>query len=460
MGLFDDDFYSTKVSRRAARESRREDFTFPYRSKGLKWTTVRIAIVSSFTSAIAATLLFSAFIGGGSGAAGWNGSAPASGVIQTVDPLERPIQASAKVRPAVVSIINEQLFSFGIGEDGEVQDEDAAEGEGTLQEAGVGSGVIIDKRDGKAIIVTNYHVIANASEVKAVLMNGERREARVVGKDQITDLAVLEIDDKGIDVVAEIGDSSTLRAAEYVIAIGNPLGLGDSVSSGIISKTRQIVPVSLNQDGVYDWEQEVIQINASINQGNSGGPLIDLNGRVVGINSMKIADIGVEGIGFAIPINHAMPVVESLLKLGHVPRPYLGVYTMDLEQYWEQQSLQDSMNGGQGEGGPGSGSGGAVPESGTAGGEDELPEDIELHLPDEIYDGVIVLEAVGPAKEAGLQFNDVIVKLDGESIESTIELRKYLYDSKKIGDKIEVSFYRGGKLKTASFKLEDKGVEE
>jgi serine protease Do len=453
MSLFDDDFYSTKVSRRAARESKREEFSFPYRSRGRKWSNVHIAFVSSFASAIAATLLFGVFFGGGDSISRGGNAVTASGVIQTDDPLERPVQASAKVRPAVVSIINEQMFSFELGNGGDSGD--PADGEGALQEAGVGSGVIIDKKDGKAIIVTNYHVVDNAQAVKAVLMNGEKREARIVGKDQITDLAVLEIDAKGIDVVAEIGDSSALRAAEYVIAIGNPLGLGESVSSGIISKTRQIVPVSLNQDGVYDWEQEVIQIDASINQGNSGGPLIDLNGRVIGINSMKISDLGVEGIGFAIPINNAMPIVESLIKLGYVPRPYLGVYTMDLEQYWEQEGTDD-----------------ARPE-GAAPGKDadnvEKDEDdtdaakdgsAELNLPDEVYDGVIVLEAVGPAMDAGLAFNDVIVKLDRQIIGSTMELRKYLYGKKKIGDEIEVTFYRDGEMKVTKFKLGEKETEE
>lgn len=470
MGLFDDDFYSTKVSRRATRESKREDFVFPYRSGGRKWSNVRIAFVSSFTSAIAATLLFGVFFGGGDGARGGGKAVPAAGVIQTVDPLERPVQASAKVRPAVVSIINEQMFPFGIGS-GEAQEDDT-EGGGALREAGVGSGVIIDKKDGKAIIITNYHVVDHAQAVKAVLMNGEKREARIVGKDQITDLAVLEIDAKGIDVVAEIGDSSALRAAEYVIAIGNPLGLGESVSSGIISKTRQIVPVSLNQDGVYDWEQEVIQIDASINQGNSGGPLIDLNGRVIGINSMKIADLGVEGIGFAIPINNAMPIVESLIKLGYVPRPYLGVYTMDLEQYWEQQGMEDALgHKDEGEALPD----GDVPdEKGADAGDGKKKDDADasedtgdagdgaagLNLPDEVYDGVIVLEAVGPAMDAGLVFNDVIVKLDRQSIGSTMELRKYLYGKKKIGDEIEVTFYRDGGLKVTKFKLGEKENED
>ncbi|MDQ0113207.1 S1C family serine protease [Paenibacillus harenae] len=450
MGLFDDDFYSTKVSRRA-RASKQEDFAFPYKSGGRKWSNVRVAFVSSFTSAIAATLLFGAFFGGGADSGGGRTATATAGVVQTMDASERAIQASAKVRPAVVSIVNEQMYSLG----GEALEE-GSEGKGTLREAGVGSGVIISKNDGKAVIVTNHHVIENAVSVKVILMNGEKREARVIGKDQITDLAVLEIDAKGVDVVAEIGDSSALRAAEFVIAIGNPLGLGESLSQGIVSRTHQIIPVSLNQDGVYDWEQEVIQIDASINQGNSGGPLIDMNGRVVGINSMKIADLGVEGIGFAIPINNAMPVIESLLKDGFVPRPYLGVYTIDLEQYWEQQNMAEAFEGEMSE----DEDGGDEPKADAK--DEASAEDggKELGLPDEVYDGVIVLEAVGPAMDAGLAFNDVIVKLDRQSIGSTMELRKYLYGQKKIGDEIEVTFYRDGELKTTKFTLGVKDEEE
>lgn len=419
MSLFDDDFYSTKVSKRAARESRKKDLAFPYRRFPFKWTNVRIAVVSSMTSAVVATLLFGVVFGGGPSIGTGRSKAVSSGIL-AVDPMERPIQASAKVRPAVVSVINQQMYALGIGKGAALPK--GTEESGILREAGIGSGVIISKKDGKATIITNYHVIDEAAAVKVVLMSGETRDARIVGKDQITDLAVLEIDAKGIDVVAEIGDSSTLRAAEYIIAIGNPLGLGESVTTGSVSKTTQIVPVSLNQDGVYDWEQEVIQIDASINQGNSGGPLIDLNGRVVGINSMKIADLGVEGIGFAIPINLAMPIVDSLIKLGYVPRPYLGVYTMDLEQYWQQQDFEDAF-------------GNALEEDGLPDAKAEDEDDLEgggvpLKLPDEVYDGVIVLEAVGPAKDAGLLFNDVIVKLDGQSIGSTIDLRKYLYTKK------------------------------
>ncbi|MFC4778311.1 S1C family serine protease [Paenibacillus sp. GCM10023252] len=459
MSLFRDDFYSTKVSRRT-RTMGKTGLTYSSKRNRGGWSTVRIAFLSSFTSAIAAMLLFGVFFGTGSGGIGSSGGVRTTAAsLQAGDPLERTIQAAAKVRPAVVSVINEQAMALGMDE--------AAEGaeEGTLEEAGVGSGVIYKKSGGKALIITNYHVVANAAAVKAVLMNGEKREAKVVGKDQITDLAVLEIDAAGIDVVAEIGDSQKLRAGEFVMAIGNPLGLGDSLTMGIVSKTRQIVPVSLNQDGVYDWEQEVIQIDASINNGNSGGPLIDMNGRVVGINSMKVADLGVEGIGFAIPMANAQPIVNSLVEHGKVPRPYIGVYTLDLEQYWAQQGMLEGSEGAEagsdveGDGGEQDKDGDGK-DDGAEGDEGSNRDASELKLPDEVFDGVIVLEASGPAKKAGLEFNDVIVKLDGKSIGSTLELRQYIYANKKIGDELEVTYFRGGKEQTVTLKLAEKEEEK
>lgn len=437
MSIFDDDFYSTKVSRRTVRKSQQDNHRLSFGGTAeRKWSSLRVAFISSFTSAVAAALLFGLFFGGfGSG-----GSTPVH-LTSSGDPSERTIVATAKVKPAVVSVINEQMFGLGIGgkrlENGE-------EGSGVLREAGVGSGVIIEKKAGRAFIVTNYHVVASAEKVKVVLTTGEVREARVVGLDQITDLAVLEIDAKGINTVAEIGDSSALRAAEFVMAIGNPLGMGESITMGVVSVIKEVIPVSLNQNGVIDWEQEVIRVDAAINQGNSGGPLIDLNGRVVGINSMKISDFGVESIGYAIPINNAMPIVESLISKGYVPRPYLGVYTMDLEQYWEQQDLEkmfEEEEGGDAKDGEASGSG-------------------SIKLPDEVLSGVIVLEAVGPSKNAGLTFNDVIVKLDDHKVSSTMELRKYLYSKKKIGEDITVSFYRDGELKSVKMKLEEQSPEE
>ena len=442
MSLFDDDFFSTKVSRRSHRETRP---TVGVRRSGRSWSSMRIIVASSLISTLTVVLVFGLITGwGGSGASVSTNKPSPAATVQPGDPFERPIQASAKVRPAVVSIINEQLLdSFGLPDEFWDQEDDALqpEEEATLQEAGVGSGVIFEKVKGKARIITNYHVIEDANAVKAVLTNGEIREAKIIGKDQITDLAVLEIDAKGIDVVAELGDSTKIRDGETVIAIGNPLGLGDSLTMGIVSKTRRIIPVSLNQDGVYDWEQEVIQIDASINKGNSGGALVDLNGRLIGINSMKVSDYGVEGLGFAIPINLAMPVVKSLIEYGKVKRPYVGVFTLDLEQYYIQEAMRQR----------------AAEEEAEDGEEAEKADKAEnkpsLQLPSDVKRGIIVLEAVGPALKAELQTDDVIVQLDNTPIGSTMELRKYLYMKKAIGDKVEVTFYREGKKKTTSLLL-------
>ncbi|GMK38937.1 serine protease [Paenibacillus sp. CCS19] len=462
MSLFDDDFYSSRVSRRKNRWIQED----PKQSKVLRsrsnWSNMRVAVLSSTVSAAAAVLLFGTlFYHGGDSSEREATASSAVTATQTADPYEKTITAAAKVRPMVVSVINEQ---YGLGSfDGE-SGEDTEMTDDQLQQAGVGSGVIFDKKDGKALIVTNYHVIAGAERVQVAMIDGTSRVATIVGGDQITDLAVLQIDDKGIGDVAEFGQSSKLRNGEWVMAIGSPLGLDDSLSMGIISKTTRVIPVSLNQDGNYDWEQEFIQVDTSINQGNSGGPLIDLDGHVIGINSMKIADLGVEGVGFAIPIDNAKPIIDSLIKYGVVKRPYLGVYTLDLDQYLAQQALtkpKDSLDV------PNSGVDGNAVEPQQGAGEvaegnsaDDVVDGTGIIIPDEVEDGVIVLEAVGPSQEAGLQFNDLIVKLDKTPIGSTMELRKYLYEHKKIGDSIEITYYRDGEKQTAKLQLSEKSKDD
>ncbi|SEN48670.1 S1C family serine protease [Paenibacillus sp. OV219] len=487
MSLFDDDFYSTRVSRRTLWEKNR---AIGARRSGGR-SVLRVALTSSLISAAAVALVFGLFTGFDRGSEAVKAVAGVTNVSMN-DPLEKTISAAAKVRPAVVSIINEQAIpagqggaGSGAGADADGSGETSGDGSTQLEQAALGSGFIFEKVGGKAHIITNNHVIADAAAVKAVLSNGETRDAKIIGKDEITDLAVLEIDAKGIDTVAQFGESEDLRAGQWVMAIGNPLGLSDSLSMGIVSKTKRIIPVSLSQDGNYDWEQEVVQIDASINQGNSGGPLIDLDGHVVGINSMKIADYGVEGVGFAIPSHSAMPIVQSLLEHGKVLRPYLGVYTMDLSRYLEQQAAAAAAAQGDGGSAGLGGDGDEAAPSGTdgadgsadAGGSDAdggsdagagggiAPGDDsegmmapqgELKLPDNVHDGVIVLQAVGPAEEAGLKYSDVIVKLDNQTISSTLELRKYLYGEKSIGDNIKITYYRDGKKQTTTFKLEEK----
>jgi serine protease Do len=412
VGLFDDDFYSTKVSRRGVRKASKGSIAhgWPRRSRR-SLSTLQISAISSLVSAVVAVLLFSVVTGQ------WGHERAAEpAMIQNVtpssgDPYDRIIQAAAMVRPAVVSIINHI-------EDNEELD--------ILDESALGSGVIYKKTDTEAYIITNNHVIEGAEKLEVVTVDGETRKAKLVGADKVTDIAVLSIDAKGINTVAQIGDSSKLRLGETVIAIGNPLGFGDTLTSGIVSYTERMIPVSINQDGVYDWEQEVIQTDAAINEGNSGGALVDLDGQVIGINTMKIADTGVEGLGFAIPANHVLKTADELTEKGRIARSYLGVYSVDLNNPYAPLDEEQRK---------------------------------ELKLPADVKEGAVVLDVVGPAKDAGLQFNDVITKFNNQEITSTLSLRKYLYEQTTIGSELKITFYRAGVLKQVTVLLEEKPQE-
>ncbi|MGG4441644.1 S1C family serine protease [Brevibacillus fortis] len=289
-------------------------------------------------------------------------------------------------------------------------------------EQGQGSGVIFEKKGGKAYIVTNYHVIDKAQKLEVALPTGEKVSAKVVGADGYTDLAVLEIDGSKVTDVAEFGDSSTLQVGEPAIAIGNPLGMQFSrtVTQGIISSKERSMPMDINEDGQDDWELDVIQTDAAINPGNSGGALVNIEGQVIGINTLKISKAGVEGLGFALPINDVKMIVDQLMEKGTLERSYLGVQPLDLAN---------------------------VPRY-------EWKE--TLNLPDNVNAGVVVQTEVGkfsPAGEAGLRQFDVIVKLDDKNISNSAQLRKYLTMSKKPGDTMDVTYYRDGIQKTAKVKL-------
>ncbi|MFC5468308.1 S1C family serine protease [Cohnella suwonensis] len=439
MGLFDDDFYSTRMSKRSKGTGRARFRPFGSNGQG---STLRVAIVSSAASAIVVALLFTLLNGG---AKAEPSAKPAlAGGQSLVETSERIISASEKVRPAVVSIIN--LTNEAL----DMLDPDAELDDGEIPyEASMGSGVIFQKNGGKAYIITNAHVVQDAAQVQAVLVSGMKKEAKIVGMDVVTDLAVLEVEDKDIEAVAELGDSEKLRDGEMVIAIGNPLGFGDSLTQGIVSNKKRIIPISMNQDGNYDWEQEVIQIDAAINPGNSGGALVDLNGKLVGINSMKVADLGVEGIGFAIPIDNAMPILKELLAKGKIARPYMGVFTMDLQTYLDGQTEPDDTVDGDTDDS-------SEIDDEQAAGDEDIEASAEPVVPDGVYDGVVVLEAVGPALDAGLEVGDIVVQLDDEPIDSTLALRKYLYNGKKIGESLKVTYYRGGEKATLNVKLEEK----
>lgn len=426
MSFFNDDFYSSKVSKKVVKRIGERHY---YSSSKKIWglfnkSSFQIAMIASITTAIIVIILFISFFGVDNS----KGSLSA-------DLSERTILASNKVRPAVVSIVNEQKFSLGLNS--KPIDEFSTES-GIYKDAGAGSGVIVSKDETSAYIVTNYHVLNGAQKIRVVLTTGQYHYAEVVGKDNISDIAVIKIPIEGVTEVAEIGDSSALQSAEFVLAMGNPLGMGESTTLGIISVKSEMIDIALEGDGNVDWEQEVIRVDAAINQGNSGGPLIDMNGQVVGINSMKISDIGVESIGYAIPINNVMVIVDQLIENGYVSRPYIGVYMKDLSVYYKQLRIHQELQGMFKEE-----EGDSVLENNSN----------ALTLPDHILDGIIIYGAVGPAEKAGLQLNDVIVGLDDVEIKNKLDLRRYLYTEKNIGDEITIYFYRGEEKKSVKLIL-------
>lgn len=188
---------------------------------------------------------------------------------------------------------------------------------------GVGSGVIIDK---KGYIVTNYHVVAPATDNTVIvsLSDGTSQQGTIVGVDPLTDLAVVKIEPKGDLPVATLGDSDSLQVGEPAIAIGNPLGLEfqGTVTAGVVSALHRMIDMETQRF-------PLIQTDAAINPGNSGGALVNADGDVIGINSEKIAQTGVEGMGFSIPINEVKPIVKELIEKGKVVRPYLGLGLLD-----------------------------------------------------------------------------------------------------------------------------------
>src|SRR5699024_8620402 len=206
--------------------------------------------------------------------------------------------------------------------------------ESDLVTNGTGSGVVYKVEGDLAYVVTNNHVIDGADALEVMMEDGTKKEAQVVGSDVWTDLAVLTIPAEDIGVVAEFGNSDNLNVGEPAIAIGSPLGteFATSVTQGIISATERTVETDIDGDGVIDWDVTAIQTDASINPGNSGGALINITGQVIGINSMKIADSNVEGMGFAIPSNDLVRIIAELEANGEVIRPVLGVSMMDLQQ--------------------------------------------------------------------------------------------------------------------------------
>ncbi|MEN2766816.1 S1C family serine protease [Ornithinibacillus xuwenensis] len=337
---------------------------------------------------------------------------PNTDQIVSVDVSTRITEIVEVVSPTVVGVTNIQHQS-----DFWEQQE--------ASEAGTGSGVIYKKDDQYAYVVTNHHVIDGADEIEVLLSDDTILKAELLGDDLFSDLAVLRIDGDVIDKTIELGSSEKLKVGEPVIAIGNPLGhmFSGSVTQGIVSGTQRTIPQDFNLDGRADWQAEVLQTDAAINPGNSGGALINMDAQLIGINSMKINQEAVEGIGFSIPIDSARPIIDELEKTGEVKRPYLGVEIYSLEE---------------------------IPH---------LEWSETLNLPNDVKGGVYVwsVEALSPADEAGLQRLDVITHLDDKPIMNIIDLRKILYQEKEVGDEIKITYYRDGERVNTTMTL---GVQQ
>lgn len=335
-----------------------------------------------------------------------------------VDVNTETSKAVNKISGAVVGVVNYQKANLQ-GPFGGSQGDAQGGATGEAQPRGQGSGVIYKKEDGHAYIVTNHHVVKGANKIEVTFDKDTKVAAQLVGSDKWMDLAVLKIKADKVKNVAELGSSKSLKVGEPVVAIGNALGFAGSVTQGIVSATNRTVPRDVNGDKKQDWQAEVLQTDAAINPGNSGGALINMDGQVIGINSMKIAQQAVEGIGFAIPIDVVKPLIDEIEKHGSVQRPFMGIAFQDLSRYPSDYRKQ------------------------------------AFNLPSKVKSGVIIRSIVpnGPADDAGMEPGDVIVSMDGDKIKDVLSFRKRLFQGNKPGDQLKVGLYRNGKKKSFEIKL-------
>lgn len=327
------------------------------------------------------------------------------------------------VKGAVVSVINlkrqsssstDSLYNSLFGDD----EGSSSKKNGKLETYSEGSGVIYMKSNGKGYIVTNNHVISGSDAVQVQLANGKTVSAKVVGKDSTTDLAVLSIDAKYVTQTAEFGDSKSLQAGQTVIAVGSPLGseYASTVTQGIVSAPARTIETSSGH------QQTVVQTDAAINPGNSGGALVNSAGQVIGINSMKLAQssdgTSVEGMGFAIPSNEVVTIVNELVKKGKITRPQLGVRVV-------------ALNG--------------IPEAYRS----------RLKIKSNLKNGIYVasINKNSSASRAGMKSGDVITAVDGKKVDDVASLHSILY-SHKVGDTVNVTVNRNGRNVSLKVKLE------
>jgi len=294
------------------------------------------------------------------------------------------------VRPAVVSVITE-LTGYDLFN------------QAYTQEA-AGSGFVIDP---KGFIVTNNHVVEGATQIQVEFADGTTYPASIVGTDALTDLAVIKVDSDDLPYAA-LGESRELSVGEWVVALGNALGEGISASEGIVSRLN--VSVTVRGTTLRD----LIQTTAAINPGNSGGPLSNMAGEVVGINSVKVASVGIEGMGYAIAIDSARPIVQSLINQGYVTRPWLGVSLYTVDRF---TATINNLS---------------------------------------VNEGALVVEVTdgGPADEAGLQRGDVIVEFNDTTITNTDDLLVAILEA-GVGADVTIVYVRGGDRLTTTAHLRE-----
>ena len=286
--------------------------------------------------------------------------------------------------------------------------EDMFRGRGQAPRAGAGSGFIISE-DG--YILTNNHVVEGADRVMVVLGDRREYEARVVGGDPNTDVAVVKVEATGLPV-ARLGDADQMEVGDWVLALGYPMDLGHTVTAGIVSAKGRSIGI-FGRNGAEAPIEHFIQTDAAINPGNSGGPLVDLNGRVVGVNSAIASPTGLySGYGFAVPINLARRVAEDLIRDGRVNRPMIGVEIRDATQ-----------------------------------------ADAEVFRLPSAEGAVVTAEPRGPAARAGLRMGDVIVAIDGTAVRGSGELMDQVM-RKRPGERVSLDVVRYGERRRAEVRLE------
>lgn len=283
-----------------------------------------------------------------------------------------------------------------------------------------GTGFVYKVEGNDAYLLTNNHVVSKAETIKVKFTDNNTYDVELVGADTYSDIAVLKIEKSKIISVAEIGSSANARLGDTLFTIGAPLDSQNyswTVTRGILSGKDRLVEVSTSSSSINDWVMRVLQTDAAINSGNSGGPIANSNGQVIGITNMKLVSSGIEGIGFAIPIEDAVIYAEKLIKDGKIERPLLGVGTLNVSDtkamFQYGFSLDSSIN-----------------------------------------EGAVVgqVQKGSPADTAGLKQGDVIIKLDDYKITSTSYLKYYLYKY-KVGDTIKIAYTRNGKEQTTNVKL-------